>query len=76
MTLAVAQTEPESSTGMALRGPEVLALSYPAIAERHPAAVYLASLAPGSQRTMHSALDTIAGFLTGGRCDALTLDFE
>ena len=33
--------------------------------ERHPAAVYLASLSPGSRRTMRGALRTIARILTG-----------
>src|SRR5919202_2901325 len=39
----------------------------------HPAAVYLASLAPGSRRTMRQALDTIAGILTDEQADAFTL---
>ena len=41
--------------------------------DQHPALVYLAQLAPGSRPTMRSALDTISGILTSGRCDALTL---
>ena len=39
----------------------------------HPVAVYLARLAPGSRRTMRQALDVIAGLLTDGRADAITL---
>lgn len=34
-------------------------------ADRHPVAVYLAALAPGSRRAQRHALDVIAGFLTG-----------
>lgn len=41
--------------------------------DRHPAAVYLARLGPGSRRTMKGALDKVAGLLTGGRCDTWTL---
>lgn len=44
-------------------------------ADLHPAAVYLAHLAPGSRRTMREALDTMAGILTEGRSDAETLDW-
>ena len=43
--------------------------------DRHPAAVYLARLAPGSRRTMRQALDAIAGLLTSERCTAETLDW-
>ncbi|TMB15406.1 MAG: integrase [Deltaproteobacteria bacterium] len=42
-------------------------------ADRHPAAVYLASLAPGSRRTMRQALEVIAGLLSGRRADAESL---
>lgn len=42
---------------------------------RHPALVYLASLSPGSRRTMKGALDVMSGLLTSGRCDALSLDW-
>jgi len=41
--------------------------------DRHPAAVYLARLSPGSRRTMKQALDVVAGILTGGRCNAEAL---
>lgn len=44
-------------------------------ADNHLAAVYIMSLAPGSRRTMKEALDTIAGVLTKGRQDAVTLDW-
>ena len=45
-------------------------------AERHPALVYLASLAPGSRRTMRQSLDTVAAWLTGGRADHATLPWH
>ena len=45
-------------------------------AAQHPALVYLASLSPGSRRTMKTALDAMAGLLTSGRCDALSLDWS
>lgn len=53
-----------------------LKLSAPLPANRHPAAVYLASLNPGSIPTMRHALDAIADLLTNGECDALTLDWS
>jgi len=54
---------------------EVLARREVGEAQEHPAPVYLASLAPGSRRTMKGALDLLAGLLTSGRCDALSLDW-
>lgn len=45
-------------------------------AAQHPTLVYLASLSPGSRRTMKTALDVMAGLLTSGRCDALSLDWS
>ncbi len=53
-----------------------LALAEPIPLAQHPAAVYLGTLAPSSQRTMGSSLDQIARSLTGGRCDAMTLDWS
>ena len=44
--------------------------------DEHPAVVYLASLAPGSRRTMRQALDTIARIITGEQADALTLQWR
>ena len=43
--------------------------------DRHPAAVYLARLAPGSRRTMRQSLDVIAHLLTGGVADATDIDW-
>ncbi len=44
--------------------------------DRHPAAVYLARLAPGSRRTMKGALNVVARHLTAGACDLFTLDWK
>lgn len=44
--------------------------------EHHPAAVYLASLAPGSRRCMTGALNLCARTLTSGRCDAWSLPWS
>lgn len=43
--------------------------------DRNAAAVYVASLAAGSQRTMREALNTIAAMLTDGNADALSLEW-
>ena len=43
--------------------------------DQQPSAVYLASLAPGSRRTMKHALNTIAGIVSDGTRDAFTLDW-
>jgi site-specific recombinase XerD len=43
--------------------------------DRHPARVYLATLAPGSRRTMRQALDVIADFLSAG-ANAMTLPWS
>jgi site-specific recombinase XerD len=58
----------------------VLTDQIPALAERkadsHPAAVYLASLAPGSRRAMADALETIAEIASERRCTAETLPWH
>ena len=43
--------------------------------DRNPAAVYLASLGPGSRRTMQQALDVTARLLTEDQIDALALNW-
>src|SRR4051812_30456408 len=40
--------------------------------DQNPAAVYLAHLTPGGQRTMGEALNKIASLLTAGQANALT----
>lgn len=44
--------------------------------DSHPVLVYLASLAPGSRRTMRSSLDMVAGFFSGGVSDSISLDWS
>ena len=39
----------------------------------HPALVYLASLSPGSRRTMRQSLNVVAEILTGGICDHVSM---
>lgn len=54
-----------------------LAVSGPARLDRHPAAVYLASLSAGSRPTMRRALATIAGILAGAdRADPLAIPWQ
>lgn len=54
----------------------VSALTAHARASEHPAAVYLAHLAPGSRRTMRGALATIAALLTEGAADCFALPWH
>ncbi len=68
-SLVVISHDDEEENALSLR---VLA---PRENAQHPAAVYLASLALGSRRIVKSDLDTLAGILTSGRCDSLTLDW-
>jgi integrase len=71
-----------SLTRMAVLSTDVGAQNQPLVltarapADQHPAAVYLARLAPGSRRTMRAALDLVAGTLTCGAADAQTLDWS
>ncbi|MEO8284885.1 MAG: tyrosine-type recombinase/integrase [Chloroflexota bacterium] len=48
----------------------------PIPADRHPAAVYLARLSPGSRRTMTTSLDLIAGMLTSNHCNLQTMQWS
>jgi site-specific recombinase XerD len=85
MAVEVAVIEaPESLTSltrMAVLGSEIEAAKQPLMlaiqppADLHPAAVYLARLAPGSRRTMRAALDLVARTLTSGAADAQTLNW-
>jgi integrase/recombinase XerD len=50
-----------------------LAPATPLPTDRHPAAVYLARLGPGSRRAMRQALDLMAGLATGGQADAMSM---
>jgi site-specific recombinase XerD len=52
-----------------------LGLASVGLLQKHPAAVYLARLAPSSRRVMRGALDAIADLLTDGHCTALTLNW-
>lgn len=50
--------------------------SAPPPRDLHPARVYLASLSEGSRRTMRAALENIAGLVSSGRADAITLPWH
>jgi site-specific recombinase XerD len=53
----------------------VLVLAEPIPLIEHPAAVYLATLSPGSRPAMRQALNAIARLLTDNSCDAMTLNW-
>ena len=53
-----------------------LVLITPQPLTNHPAVVYLGQLGTRSQRVMQQSLDTMAGILTQGQCDTLTLDWS
>ncbi len=55
--------------------PHPLQLNTPLPLTQHPAEVYLQQLRPRSQKTMRRGLNQIAKILTGGVCDALSLDW-
>jgi hypothetical protein len=66
----------ETSSLPALTGPLALLRVEALPVERHPAAVYLASLGSGSRRTMRQSLGVIANLVSGGRADIRTLAWE
>jgi len=67
-------TRAEDSTDAEQERLPVLAEALPR--DRHPVAVYLASLANGSRRTMAQALHHAAELFSGGRADAESLDWS
>jgi site-specific recombinase XerD len=77
MTNALATIDrPEVIEGEVLSSDsQALATIAPGPADQQPAAVYLASLAMRSRRVMGSDLNTIAGIVTGGKCEASTLQW-
>jgi hypothetical protein len=70
MSTAQGPSLPVSIGPLALLRVEVLPV------ERHPAAVYLASLGSGSRRTMRQSLGVIANLVSGGRADVRSLAWE
>jgi site-specific recombinase XerD len=58
------------------QNPDDLKLARPIPLTRHPAGVYLSGLGSGSRRTIRYSLNTMANLLTGGECDALTIDWS
>ncbi|MUG92765.1 tyrosine-type recombinase/integrase [Scytonema sp. UIC 10036] len=52
-----------------------LVLTVPLALTEHPAAVYLNTLSPGSQETIRQSLNYVAGLLTDGKADYLTLNW-
>jgi site-specific recombinase XerD len=74
--IAVVMPEPVHADVVALQVFDERLVAPHIVADQHPAAVYLAHLAPGSRRTMINALDTMAGLLTQHRCTMQTLDWS
>jgi len=81
--LAPLRSEPELLQKVAAEAAELtpvcvtpLAVGVLRPAEQHPAAVYMARLAPGSRRSQRWALEVIAAFLSRGRATAQELDWS
>lgn len=68
-------TDPLEGLSRTLATTDPLQLLAPLSLTQHPACVYLNQLRPRSQRTMGRCLNAIASLLTGGTCDALSLDW-
>ena len=66
---------PEAPLTVAAARPAPAAPAPSLAPDRHPAAVYLARLAAGSRPTMRRALDSVASIMSGGRDDAVTLEW-
>jgi integrase/recombinase XerD len=66
---------PAGATGIGRAGDDRDGLAVAGDPARHPAAVYLARLSPGSRRTMREALDTVARIVRRGEM-AVTLPWH
>ncbi len=78
MTMDIGSTEISTSTEGILTGDMLIvpvrSTSLQDLpADRHPALVYLASVAPGTRASVRSGLQVIAEIMSGGKCDLRTM---